>query len=182
MTNNLRQLAYTSLLVIYYTTTSLLATCVLIAMEVDTGDSSFESDVEEGETFVHFAGKFLPTKALYCHPNCSYRLIRISNRRATFMIIINALFTSTMLGVNTTSARGQHPSIYRSILSGDFLFIVLLLFFPFIGLLSDCYFGRYRILIASLYLWLLSIVFMALDVINLSSLPVLYFFYTTASV
>ena len=151
-------------------------------MNVDTENSSFESGAEEGAKVVLIARKLLPNKELFCHPNRSFRLVRIDNRRAIFMIIFNALFTSTTLGVDTVSAKGQYSLIDKPVLSDNFHFIVLFLFFPFIGLLSDCYFGRYRILTASLYLWLLSIVFMALDVIILSRLPLLYYACTTALV
>ena len=149
-------------------------------MDVDTEDSSFESFAGKGKKVVQIVQKFFQKKPLYCYPNCSYRLIVIPNKRAMFMIIINALFTSTMLGMNTTSAKVQYPSIDKSVVLNCFFLIVVFLFCPFIGWLSDSYFGRYRILTISLYLWLLSMVFMALDVIILSR--ILYSIYMTVLV
>ena len=137
---------------------------------LDTEDSSFESvQLNEGKKFVHNAQRFFSSRRSYCHCNCSYRLIRIRNKGAMFMIIINALFASAVLVSRNKPAELQYPSIHNSVT----LWVVLtfcLPFCPFIGLLSDCYFGRYKILTASLYLWLLSIVFMALDAIILSSI------------
>ena len=137
-------------------------------MNVYAKDPSFESIAGEGEKVVQIAQKISMKK---------YRLIIIPSRPAVFMIIINALFSSTILGVNIDSAKSQFPSIGKSIFLDNTLLIVALLFGPFIGWLSDSYFGRYKILTTSLYLWLLSIVFMALDVIFLSR--ILYGLYIT---
>ena len=144
-------------------------------MDVDTCTkvSSLESDSGEGEkvVYVHVAQNFFRIKSRHSHLPCSYRLIRIHSKGAMFMIIINALFASTIMEITERHAADlQHPSLKKSIfLKVAFVSIVLSsLLCPLVGLLSDSYVGRYKILIASLYLWLVSIIFMALDVIILS--------------
>ena len=112
-----------------------------------------------------------------CRPTCSYRLIRIHSRGVMFTIIINALFSSSFLAISTKDANLQYPLLDKDI-PFKFVCVVLSLLCPFVGLLSDSYVGRYKILVAALYLWLLSIIFMGLDLIILSSIYTLLLSYS----
>ena len=87
------------------------------------------------------------------------------------MIIINALFASSFLTTSNKATDRQYPSLEKSI-PVKIVFVASSLLCPFVGFLSDSYVGRYKILVASLYLWLLSIILMAVDVITLSSTAV----------
>ena len=85
------------------------------------------------------------------------------------MIIINAFFAlSTSAIINRKAAVFHNPNIFEKSLTIKVVFAVSSLLCPFVGWLSDSYVSRYKVLVAPLYLLLLSIKCTALDVIFLS--------------
>ena len=133
-------------------------------------DSLSKSDSEEA---CYATQNRLRMKPHHCHPICSYRLISIHSKGVMFMIIINALFASSTLQLATVLKEVSDSVQYLYVLENSpvmVVFAVSSLLCPFFGWLSDSYVGRYKILVASLYLWLLSIIFMALKVIIIVAL------------
>ena len=105
-------------------------------LHVGTEDSSFETDSSEGENVVHIASGFFRKRTGCCHCDCSYRLIRIRNKGAIFMIIINSLFASVVVVGSNKAVDLQYPSLQKSVLYWAAL-AVCLLSFPVIAWIAE---------------------------------------------
>ena len=53
----------------------------------------------------------------------------------------------------------NHLSFSDSGIFSEFAISIILLLCPIIGVVSDSYFGRYKIFIVSMHLWLIAIIF-----------------------
>ena len=81
------------------------------------------------------------------------------------MIVYNAFFATTIMEHYDKLLQHGYPWLGMSKVTLILLAIVFVLLCPSIGLASEICLGRYRLLTASLYLWLLSIVFMTLELV-----------------
>ena len=133
-------------------------------MAASNGEISCESDSNEKEQLVRSSRSVSSNRNRNPY-KCRYRLIKISGKGALFMIIYNAFFSTTLLEWNGDILKDEYGWLhYKIVLVAIWLAILLCLS---IGFLSETCLGRYKFLTASLYLWLTSVVFMALEVIGL---------------
>ena len=96
---------------------------------------------------------------------CSYRLIKISEKGAVFLIIFNFLLAAAWVNMwQLMFIHGPSPSSTPS-LALTILVGAIALSAPIIGILSECYFGRYKIITLSLYPWMSSIILSAIGLI-----------------
>ena len=129
-------------------------------MADNAGQSSCESDPHESDQLHRSDLSVVSRERKRCACISSYRLIKIPGKGAVFMILFNFLFATTLVEVAIPS-----KSYCSTEPSTVWMWAAATLLFPIFGLISDTYFGRYKFLTASLYLWLISITFMALEVI-----------------
>ena len=95
-----------------------------------------------------------------------WRFVSVSEKGAIFMIILNtfflvASFWSLEPGKVETAPHDHHS---KWLIIPCALGLVL---FPIVGLVCDCYVGRYKVLQASIYILLFGIVMKAIDVMTL---------------
>ena len=93
-----------------------------------------------------------------------YRLFNISQKGGIFMIVLNAFFLIALSScfLNAEIQPIDIQSVWLSIPSG-----LVLSFCPIVGLLSECYFGKIKLLQASIYSLLFAIVFNAFIIITI---------------
>ena len=96
------------------------------------------------------------------HLHFRYRLLLISQKGAIFVILLNAfiILSASACVLNFQIEPLSFRLVLFSILSG---FVLLLS--PVIALLSECYFGRYRIVQTAVYVLLVAIVLMGLTIV-----------------
>ena len=100
----------------YIWTTVVSKALTMDVVHVDAENSSFETDSSEGEKLVHIALGFFRRKPRCCPCNCSYRLFRIRNKGAIFMIKINSLFASVFMVGSNKLVDFPYPSVQKSVL------------------------------------------------------------------
>ena len=98
------------------------------------------------------------------HINFPYRLLEISEKGAIFVILLNTLIilSASACVLNFVIEPLSLRIVLFSILAG-----CALLLSPVIALLSECYFGRYKVLQTSLYALLLAIVLIRLTIVTM---------------
>ena len=98
--------------------------------------------------------------------SCTYRLVKMTEKGGILMIAFNTLFVMAMITCF------QNATFERLNINTKFLtipcFLVLLLC-PVLGLLSECYFGKYKIFQISIYSLLVALVLSALGIIITST-------------
>ena len=110
---------------------------------------------------------------------CSYRLIKISEKGAVFLIIFNFLLVAAWVNIwQLMFIHGPSPLSKPSL---ALAVGVIAQSAPIIGILSECYFGRYKIIILSLYLWMISIILSAIGLILNSDVCLSLGFFAMAS-
>ena len=83
------------------------------------------------------------------------------------MIVASVLYAAGLLWMT------ERIPVHQKFISYSWIYTkipssIILLMCPIIGILSGSYFGRYKFLRASLYLWLIAVIFVALDLISSS--------------
>ena len=131
------------------------------------GETSCESDSTETEQLLRNGRNAWQRQNQRHLCRFSYRLIKIPSKGAVFMIIYNFLFATTLLEWKERAVKYHFTSMER--LKLEWISACISLFLcPSIGLVSEIRLGRYRFLTASLFMWLIALVFLALDSIILS--------------
>ena len=95
-----------------------------------------------------------------------WRFINISEKGAIFMIVLNTFFIIATISCLESSKFKNAPQDHYS----KWLIIpstLALMLFSIVGLVCDCYFGRYEVLQGSIYILLFGIVMKAIDVMTL---------------
>ena len=103
-----------------------------------------------------------------CFPKLKYRLPKISEKGAVFMIIWNFLFMVSFFSTSSEILEWRESYIIE--------YTVIMSLFVFIGLLADCWVGRYRILRMSMYLLLVGVIIKTTDTLVIAtSIPALLY-------
>ena len=148
-------------------------------MPASKGEISRESDSTETEGLLRNGRSFRPRQNKRHLCRFSYRLIKIPEKGAMLMIFYNMFFATTLL-LWDEKAMKYHYTSMESLIVVWIPGCISLLLCPSTGLVSEICLGRYRFLTASLYLWLITIVLMALDII-ISSGTVYFLHLATAA-
>ena len=98
-----------------------------------------------------------------------YRFVSIPEKGAIFMVVLNTFFLAATLSCIDHAHPGTLPGAWLWNIILGALGLVLC---PVVGLLSDCYFGRYKVLRASVCILLLGIVLKAIEIL-LSTLDII---------
>ena len=101
-------------------------------------------------------------KKCCCCAHVRYRMFNVSQKGGIFMIVLNAFFLFALISC-LLSAKIQPADIQSVWMSIPFGLVLLL--FPIVGLLSVCYFGKIKLLQASIYSLLFAIVLNAIIII-----------------
>ena len=103
-----------------------------------------------------------------CHSDCGfkYRLIKIKEKGAILMIVLNTLFVMAMLTCYQ-NATFEKLNFNTKLLTIPCLLVLFLC--PTLGLLTQCYLGKYKIFQVSIYSLLLGLVLSVLGIFTKSS-------------
>ena len=99
---------------------------------------------------------------IFCH--LRYRMVCISEKGAVFMIVLNAFFVTAVVACMQSINVDNLPFNYVTMLEA-IPFVAVVLFLPVIGLLSDCYLGRYKILLGSICFLLIAMLSIAINAV-----------------
>ena len=91
-----------------------------------------------------------------------YRLITIPQRSGILIIILNTFIFVALCACSWCNTTNE-PVDYKVLLTTPSGCVILL--YPIIGLLSECYFGKYKILLISVYFLLITILLTAFNII-----------------
>ena len=138
-------------------------------MAANTGEKVSQTQTSDENSFivVKRTTKRRPTTKGTCRifSHLRYRKVYISQKGAVFVIVLNTFFVIAAVacwqGVNADNLPVNYVTALEAI-----PLIAVVLFFPFIGLFSECYFGRYKMLLVSICFLLIAILSTAINAVT----------------